>query len=193
MGKTWAIICRPCLDPEVAEDGPCLRAGLQGAPQLSQIVQMAGQGLSTATHGQSTRRRRRSEGSVVNTTASWASAAWAATMASIPVGIRRAPDRSTLNRSWPARRAVACSVSRVPIRLISWLTGASWGRPVIVSESVTVGMTGSQPCSRRSRSTHRNSWLPVARSITPESSTTVGLLTTMRPTGSWRPAGRHVA
>ena len=91
----------------VTEDGPCLTAWSTRSAPAQPDSSDGGQGLSTVTHGQPARRRRRSDGSVVNTTASWTSAAWAATMASMPLGVRRAPDRSTPNRSWPARRAVA--------------------------------------------------------------------------------------
>ena len=100
-------LVRALLKVELAEDGPCLTAGSTRSSPAQPDSSDGGQGLSTVTHGQPARRRRRSEGSVVNTTASWTSAAWAATMASMPLGVRRAPDRSTPNRSWPARRAVA--------------------------------------------------------------------------------------
>ena len=107
------------------------------------------QGLVTVIWGESARRRRRSLGSAVNTTPARASAAWAATIASMPPGIRRTPDRSTEWRSRPARRAVTGVASVVPMALTVWLRGASAGVPVAASARTTVGISGTQPCSTR--------------------------------------------
>jgi hypothetical protein len=69
-----------------------------GGTSVCDLVDVS-QGLSTAIRGYSTRSLRRSVVSVVKTTARPTSTACAATMASMPLGIRRTPVRCTLKRS----------------------------------------------------------------------------------------------